>query len=262
MRFNVDLEIFRGPLDLLLYLVRKHELDIIDIPISLVTEQFLSHIEVLENLDINAVGDFVSMASTLMEIKSRMLLPSDDEVEEKMDDPRAELVERLLAYKSYRDAASILEEKGRDWQQHYGRVANDLPTRKLDPTEQPIHEVELWDLVSAFGRMMREHDAVKPNNIVYDETPIEENMHLIYKKVLAGEKVLFHELFEKDATKSRLVGIFLAILELIRHHYVYIEQTEVFSEIQVHKGTNENPLNSTVVDRYEHGKNGEEEPEE
>ena len=107
MAFRVDLDGFRGPLDLLLYLVRKHEVDIVDMPIAPITDQFLAHIGVLEQFDVNAVGDFVAMASWLMEIKSRMVLPHDDEVEEQLDDPRQELVQKLLEYKKYRDAASM-----------------------------------------------------------------------------------------------------------------------------------------------------------
>ena len=253
MRFNVALDIYRGPLDLLLYLVRKHELDIVDIPIALVTEQFLEHLEVLERIDINAVGDFIDMASTLIEVKSRMVLPHGDEVEEAIEDPRQELVERLLAYKAYRDAASILEEQGHAWQQHYSRIADDLPTRRLDPAEQPIHEVELWDLVSAFGRVMREHYAVRPSNIVYDETPIETYMVRIYSRVLEEDRVSFGDLFKAGAHRSKLVSVFLAVLELVRHHYVVAEQPDTFAEITIRQGPNQEPLDVSNVASYEHG---------
>src|SRR5687767_3138842 len=107
MDFRVQLDLFRGPLDLLLYLVRKHELDVCDLPIALVTEQYLAHLEVLEQLDVNDVGDFLEVASTLIEIKSQLVLPRADEKAEAWDDPRDQLVERLLEYKKYKDAASI-----------------------------------------------------------------------------------------------------------------------------------------------------------
>ena len=116
----------------------------------------------LEQLDVNAVGDFVAMAATLIEIKSQMVLPRADEVEEPVQDPRQELVRRLLDYKKFRDAASILEERGRSWQQHYPRLVDDLPARRRDVADEPIQEVELWDLVSAFGRIIRESAAVGP----------------------------------------------------------------------------------------------------
>ncbi|MBN1854403.1 MAG: segregation/condensation protein A, partial [Pirellulales bacterium] len=255
MRFHVALNIFRGPLDLLLYLVRKHELDIVDIPIALVTDQFLDHLAVLEKIDVDAVGDFIEMASTLIEIKSRMVLPQGDEVEEAIEDPRHELVERLLAYKAYRDAASILDEQGQAWQQRYPRVADDLPTRRLDPADQPIHEVELWDLVSVFGRVMREHEAVRPSNIVYDETPIETYMKRILARVLADGRAQFSDLFEPGTHKSKLVGVFLAVLELIRHHYVVAEQPSTFAEITILPGPNQEPLDVSRVASYEHGHN-------
>ena len=155
MEFRVDLNIFRGPLDLLLYLVRKHEVEIVDIPISLITDQYLEYLEVIEQLDVDAVGDFLAVASMLIEIKSQQVLPRCDEVEEAVEDPREELVRRLLEYKAYRDAASVLDEQSRQWQQRYPRIGSDLPPRQRDLAEEPIREVELWDLVSAFGRIIR-----------------------------------------------------------------------------------------------------------
>ena len=144
MSFRVDLSIFRGPLDLLLYLVRKHEVDIVDIPIAPITDQFLAHLAVLEQLDVDAVGDFLEMASTLIEIKSRMVLPAGDEVEEPLEDPRQDLVRRLLEYKKFKDAASILEERSREWQEHFPRLASDLaaarrrPGRATDPRSRTV----------------------------------------------------------------------------------------------------------------------------
>ena len=130
MDFLVDLEVFRGPLDLLLYLVRKHEVEITEIPIAPITDQFLDYLAVIEQLDVDAVGDFLDMASTLVEIKSRMVLPRSEEIEEPLDDPRRELVERLLEYKRFKDAATILEERSRDWQERYPRLASDLVERR------------------------------------------------------------------------------------------------------------------------------------
>lgn len=236
MSFRVDLETFRGPLDLLLYLVRKHEIDITDIPIALITEQFLDHLEVLEKLDVNAVGDFLEMASTLIEIKSRMVLPRGGEEHEEMDDPREELVQRLLEYKRYKDAASILDEQSRQWQQRYARVTNDLPPRRVDLADQPIHEVEMWDLVSAFGRLMRDNQATQPSNIVYDETPIQVYMQRIHRRMVENKRAAFSEMFITGMHKSAMIGVFLAILELVRHHNVSTEQNEPHGEIWIIPG--------------------------
>ena len=164
--FRVQLDIFRGPMDLLLYLVQKHELDLADIKIGLVATQFLEHLDVLKELDIDSVGEFVEVASMLTEMKSRQVLPAMESEDEVLDDPRDELVQRLLEYKKYRDAATVLEEQGRSWQQRCSRVANDLPPRKIDISEQPILEVELWDLVSAMGRILRESEQLQPSNII------------------------------------------------------------------------------------------------
>ncbi len=252
MAFRVDLEMFRGPLDLLLYLVRKHEVDITDIPVALVTEQFLDYLAVLEQIDVNAVGDFLEMASTLIEIKSRMVLPSGGEEEEQLDDPREELVQKLLEYKRFKDAASMLEEQSRQWQQRYARLADDLPPRKIDVSEQPIHDVEIWDLVSAFGRIVRESESVQPSSIVYDDTPIQVYMQQIHEKLVANGRASFTEMFTAGMHKSALIGVFLAILELVRHHHVRTEQPDPHGDIWVlpAEGFDEN-LELEDVDNYD-----------
>ena len=235
MDFHVDLNVFRGPMDLLLYLVRKHEVEIVDIPISMITDQYLEYLTVLEQLDVNAVGDFLAMASLLIEIKSQQVLPRGDEVEEELEDPRQELVRRLLEYKQYRDAASILDERGRAWQQHYPRVAGDLPPRQRNLAEEPIQEVELWDLVSAFGRIIRENVAAKPSNIVYDDTPIHVYMSRIHARLKARPTGV-QRTVRLHLHKSTLVGIFLAVLELVRHRHVRVEQNDLFGEIWILPG--------------------------
>jgi segregation and condensation protein A len=238
MSFRIDLDIFRGPLDLLLYLVRKHELDVVDIPIAIITEQFLDYLEVLQELDVNDVGEFIEMASSLLEIKSRMILPQGGEDVEEIEDPREELVERLLQYKKYRDAASILEEQSRRWQDHLPRVANDIPPRRIDPAGQPIQEVELWDLVSAFGRIVRDNRVLQPSNIVYDDTPIHVYMERIHEQLLTRRQASFSQLFAPGMHKSAMIGVFLAVLELVRHHSVRTEQEDLHGEILILPGDN------------------------
>ena len=236
MNFHVDLDCFRGPMDLLLYLVRKHELDITDIPIALITDQFLEHLAVLEALDVNAVGDFLDLATTLMEVKSRMVLPQVDEVPDAVEDPRDELVQRLLEYKQFRDAASMLEERGQKWQLRRSRLANDLPPRRMEIGEQPIQEVELWDLVSAFGRVLRDVQQIQPSNIVYDDTPIHIHMDNIYQQLHDKEQLAFSEMFSDQMHKSRMIGVFLAVLELVRHHSVDTRQDQLHGEIWIIPG--------------------------
>src|SRR5262245_58782639 len=196
MDFRVQLDVFRGPLDLLLFLVRKHELDIRDLPIALITDQYIAHLDVLQQLDVNEVGDFLELASTLIEIKSQLVLPRGGEETEAWDDPRDQLVERLLEYKKYKDAACMLDERSRDWQQHYPRLASDMAPQQVDPAGQPIREVELWELVSAMGRILRDSQAARPATIVYDETPIQVYMRRIHGKLAKERRVAFSDMFQ------------------------------------------------------------------
>ena len=177
--FRVELDMYRGPMDLLLYLVRKHEVEITDIPIAPITEQFLAHLEILQALQVDLVGDFLDVASTLMEIKSRMLLPRADEVLEPLDDPRQELVARLLEYKRFKDAASLLDEQAANGS-NATRAWRDQSERPLDTAEEPVQGVEVWDLVSAFGRILKERATAPTSNIRYDDTPIHVYMEQIH----------------------------------------------------------------------------------
>ena len=255
MDFRVDLDIFRGPMDLLLYLVRKHEVEIVDLPISVITDQYLEFLSVIEQLDVNAVGDFLALASCLIEIKSQQVLPRADEVVDDLEDPRKELVRRLLEYKQFRDAASILEERSRSWQQRFPRLTNDLPARTRDLAEEPIHEVELWDLVSAFGRIIRDTESVKPSNIVYDETPIHVYMARTYAKLREKGRLAFYDLFQTGMHKSTLIGIFLAVLELVRHNHALVEQNQLFGEIWLLvRPDSPEPPNLAEVDNYDHAR--------
>jgi segregation and condensation protein A len=230
-------------------------MEITEIPIAPITEQFLAHLAVLEQIDVNAVGDFLDMASMLMEIKSRMVLPRGGEEEETLDDPRQELVQRLLEYKRFKDAASILEERSREWQRHFPRLGSDLPPRERNLAEEEIQEVELWDLVSAFGRIMRDRQASKPASIVYDETPIHVYMEKILQRLHAEQRVAFTTLFQPGMHKSAMVGVFLATLELVRHHDVRFEQNDLFGEIWLSPGElTGTSIGTTKVDSYEHGR--------
>ncbi len=254
MRFSVNLDDFRGPLDLLLYLVRKHEVDVVDLPIARVIDQYLEYIAVLEQIDVDAVGDFLDMASTLIEIKSRMVLPGDEEVVAEIEDPRRELVRRLLEFKQYRDAASILEERSREWRERFPRIAFDAPPRQVEPHEQSIQEVELWDLVSAFGRVLKEKMATSgPTHIRYDDTPIHIFMQRIDARLRSESRVAFVSFFEDEVHKSTLIGMFLALLQLMRYRHARAVQTAPFDEIWLEAGDKPLPTELTVVNEYEHG---------
>src|SRR5438874_5129074 len=211
--YEVDLPIFHGPLDLLLYLVKRDELDLLDIPIAHITGQFLRYLDALQVLDVEAAGEFLVMAATLMELKSKVLLPSAEEGGQPEDDPRQELVRQLLEYKRFKEAAALLEQQA-------DKQASRLPrTAPPDPTPQgpaPLKPVELWDLVSAFGRLLRETLALQPQQITDDQTPLHVYMDEVAERLQREGRLLFSKLFRPPHTRSRLVGYFLALLELTR----------------------------------------------
>lgn len=246
MQFRVALDNFCGPLDLLLYLVRKQELNVTEVSLSAVTDQFLEYVSLLEQIDVEAVGEFLEIASTLIEMKARCVLPAEEEEEVLLEDPRQELVRRLLRYKQYRDAASLLEERSREWSERYPRRVCESPARTRSPDEQPIREVELWDLVSAFGRVLRhKHAMAGSESIRYDETPIEVFMRRIDARLRQEGRVAFHSFFETRVHKSTLVGMFLAVLEMVRHEHARAAQPELFGEIWLEPG--ERPLPAELV---------------
>ena len=231
MDYCVDLDIFRGPLDLLLYLVRKDELDIFDIPIARVTEQYLGYLRILQMIDVDVAGDFLVMAATLMEIKSRMLLPRLEEGSQEEADPRMQLVRQLLEYKKFRDAAENLQELAEEQLLRYSRFSTERIGQEVDPCSEPIRDVELWDLVSAFGRLMRQTLALAPRSIVYDETPIEVHMQQILAMLAQHRQVAFWDLVTGSPDRGRIVGRFLGVLELVRSKKIRAEQENPFSEI-------------------------------
>ncbi len=230
MDFRVQLDKFSGPLDLLLFLVRKHEVDVVEIPVAVITDQYLQYVDILEQIDVDSVADFLDLASLLIEIKSKQLLPRPEEIDEpEVEDPREELVVRLLEFKKYRDAAMSLERLGREWQERYTRRE---PSGARGEQHRPIEGVELWDLVSAFGRVIR-HKLAAPevSTIRYDDTPIHVFMERLAQQIAEQGRVAFFELFPDAVHKSTLVGMFLAVLELVRHRHALAEQTERFGEI-------------------------------
>jgi segregation and condensation protein A len=232
MDYQVDLDMFRGPLDLLLFLVKRHEIDICDIPIAKVADQFLEYLRVIELIDVERAGDFLVMAATLMEIKSKSLLPRAEGQEEAEADPRSELVRQLMEYKEFKDAAALLEARAEHQSSQLPRQpVETAPSR--DPAQQPLRSVELWDLVSAFGRLMRETLALQPQQIVVDETPIHVHQQKILELLGQNGRMAFAAVFTPPRNRARLVGLFLALLELIKKGCVVAAQDQPFGEIWI-----------------------------
>jgi len=229
--YRVDLDIFRGPLDLLLYLVKRDEVDIRDIPIARVAEQFRDYLALLQLIDVERVGDFLVMAATLMEIKSKLLLPRPPETSETTEDPRSELVRQLIEYKRFKEAAAVLEQRAEEQSHRLGRQPVSTPSAA--PAAPVLKPVELWDLVSAFGRLMRETLANQPQEIIVDHTPLHIHMEFILERLASAGRARLSSLFLPPHTRSRLVGLFLAILELTKGHQIVPEQQENFSDIWI-----------------------------
>ncbi|MEI6238902.1 MAG: segregation/condensation protein A [Planctomycetia bacterium] len=232
MEFKVATDVFSGPMDLLLYLVKKHEVDVTQVPIARIAEEFVAYLDVLEDLAIDQVGEFVEFASVLLEIKARALVPRPEEQPEETVEPaREDLVRRLLEYKQYRDAAVMLEDRARQWELRFPRLATDEPTRRSNPVEVTIGDVQVWDLVGAMARVLRKREKRKPRQIVQDDTPIEVHIERVDALVHERGRVAFSELLDADMPRSRLMGIFLAVLELTRRGRLSTRQDKLFDEI-------------------------------
>ena len=229
MPYTVALDAYHGPLDLLLYLVRRNEVDVLDIPIARIADQFREYLDVLRQLDVEFAGDFIVTCATLIDIKSRMLLPVEARpAEEEADDPRRELVRQLLEYRRYKDAAAALEERAAKQGERVPRQELPEPTAGGGPVVRPV---ELWDLVSAFARLMRETQTAEAGTIAVDDTPQHVYEGRIKDRVRAEGRVAFRSVFDPPYHKARLIGIFLAVLELIRHHGLGLEQPEPGGDI-------------------------------
>jgi len=234
--YRVQLAGYCGPLDLLLYLVKRQEVDLLDLPLARLTAQFVEFVEVLQLLDLDLIGEFVVTASSLLEIKSRLVLPQDEvvaELVEREEDPRSELVQQLLEYKRFKEATRLLEEQAGVWQQRYWRLSDDRPARGGGGGQELFKEVELWDLVSALSRVLRKNSEAAPTTVVYDDTPIAVYIDRIKERVDLEGRVAFSTLFAGAVSRSRITGIFLAILELLRHQRYRAEQPVAYHEIWV-----------------------------
>ncbi len=228
--YRVQLDVFTGPLDLLLFLIRRDEIDIYDIPIARVTEQYLAHLRTLEALDPNVVGEFLVLASTLLEIKSRALLPTPP-LESGLpgEDPRAPLVRQLLEYKRFKDAARSLGSAADDRARKFVRRPGPLP-KELEGVE--LEEASVWDLLSAFTKVMSAIGrGPGEQRILYDDTPIELYQDEILAALERSGALAFASLFDDAHDRPRIIGRFLAVLELVRLQRIRAEQEKLFGEI-------------------------------
>ncbi len=222
--YQVELSGFQGPMDLLLFLINKEHVDIYDIPIAHITQQFIQHIEVIQAISLDDAGEFIAMAATLMVIKMKMLMPShrDDEDDEE-EDPRAELVRRLLEYRRFKEAAEALQKAESERQQYHLRQTKFPFTDQLDL--EPKLRIEMFDLLSALAGIFDRIQAKPLHEIEREPFTVDEKMALIAERVLNGANVRFEELFADETMKMEVIVTFIAILELVKRGRLEFLQT-------------------------------------
>jgi segregation and condensation protein A len=247
--YRVELDVYNGPLDLLLYLIKRDELDIYDIPISQILDDYMQYVEMLKEmrekngLDINVAGDFLVMAATLMEVKSAMLLPRTQQADPKegrsaaqdLADPRYELVQQLLEYKRFKDTAQLLDRKHGEHQERFARYPARRDAEADEPPPVDMDEVQVWDLLSAFSKLMSEIGQRKPrvHEVAYDDTPIELHAADIEDRLTREGHLTLRHLIVGRTGKSEIIGVFLALLELIRQKKILVTQGEDRSDLAI-----------------------------
>jgi segregation and condensation protein A len=228
---RVQLEIFEGPLDLLLHLIKKNEVSITDIPIATITEQYLATLEVMQTFNLDVAGEFLVMAATLIHIKSRMLLPmaDDEDDEEEGTDPRQELVRRLLEYQRFKDAADQLERRE--------LLTRDVFVRSVAPAEEipapGFREVSVFELLTALKRVLDRLPKDVVHEVMLEKITMREKMTLLLDQLRTQGKILFESLFAEVTTRMEVVVTFLAMLELVKVRAIRIFQEEATGPIQI-----------------------------
>lgn len=228
--YRINLDIFSGPLDLLLYLVRREEVDIYDISISRITEEYIRYVEVIKMLDVELAGEFLVMAATLMEIKSMMLLPADELdvlADEGSTDPRAELIRQLLEYKKFKDAANLLKISAENKEQKFPRSDNIIASLKPDTEpELDIDQLSIWDLLGAFDSIMKATGGMMDIGHIADDTPIDLYQIEILHRLQTEGAMSFARIFQDKKSKIVMIGLFLGVLELVREKLITAEQAK------------------------------------
>jgi segregation and condensation protein A len=236
---NIKIPVFEGPFDLLLHLIRENKIDIYDIPIALITGQYLRYIEMMKELNLEIAGEFLVMAATLIHIKSRMLLPPDEEApSEEQEDPRRDLVERLLEYQKFKEAAGDLRQKENEWMKVFHR---EPLAEGEEEGELYLFDLSLFDLLDAFKKIL---DKAPPEviSITKETLTVKDSMSRIMEIIEGLEAVRFEYLFKEGITRIQLIVTFVALLELIRLGLARAYQEKEFGNIWVI-----NPSRQSVV---------------
>jgi len=235
-QYPVRLDNFEGPLDLLVHLIRRHEIDIYDIPIALITEQYLEYLELMQELDLDVAGEFLVMAATLIQIKARMLVPRPEAADDEEDagDPRDALVQRLLEHEKYKAAAELLHERQTERSAQWTRPDSRVADIAGQPIEREI-EVDLFSLLQAFQAVMARARERRPLELPEELVSIERRIEQLNARLSETEACGFEDLFEGDRSRSELVTTFLALLEMVRLKLVRLFQSGPFAPIRVYR---------------------------
>ena len=233
--YAIKLDIFEGPLDLLLYLIKKNEIDIYNIPVALITEQYLQYLKIIKSLNLDLAGEYLVMASTLIHIKSKMLLPVPDEpsAEENEEDPRAELVRQLLEYQTFKEAATALQERPLLERDVFTRSAPiDYNVEKLTEDDELI-EVNVFELIEAFHRLVSRIDKNELLEIDLEKLSLTDIINDVMERLTREKNLTFEELLGERIDRRRIIYTFLAILELVKMKMVKAYQTSAFGVIRI-----------------------------
>lgn len=235
--YEVKVGSFEGPLELLLHLIKKNEINIYDIPIALITKQYIETLDLMKALNLSIAGEFLVMAATLIHIKSKMLLPLPDPEEEgEQVDPRQELIWRLLEYKRFKDAASKLEDKEAEWRNIFRREPE--PSIELPPDEVSLGDVSLYELFDAFQTVLSRTKDESVLEISADTLSVKEQMQFLIERISSVDSLLFEELFLELMTRRIVIVTFVALLEVIRLGLIRILQGEVCGPLRLMKTKN------------------------
>jgi len=243
MNYKIHLDKFEGPLDLLLYLIKKNDIDIKDIPIAIITDQYMEYIEMMKLLDLDVVGDFLVMAATLMQIKSRMLLPPDPLAGPEVVDPRQELIDRLKEYEQFKLVADGLKSKELFRQSLYGRLVDEEKLNEIkEDAQEVLFEATLFDLINALSEALKHIPEKKDYQVSQEQYSIEGKIHDLLHMLVENPSISVMDLFRRSTCKTEVVCTFVAILELTRLKEIVIVQHHQFDDIQIMRNTvNETP---------------------
>jgi len=230
---KIKLEVFEGPLDLLLYLIKKDEVDIYDIPIELITRQYMEYLGLMRMLDLDIAGDFLVMAATLLMIKSRLLLPPEErpELEPEEDDPRWDLIRKLVEYKKFKDAAGLLQNMEVSQSNSFLRGSEDIPSPAS--SEIGMEEVTIFDLISVFNEALKRIEPEVIGEIFAEKITVADKIEMLLALIKEKISVPFFNLFNHIATRHEIICTFLAVLELVRLHQITAKQDKTFGEIMI-----------------------------